>query len=67
MFFPLVFLWCCHSCVFLFLLLFLVQTGSHVEVKTPDGKIMDGVIIKLTDASAYTVGKYSGISKLKCY
>lgn len=33
------------------------KVGSTVEVKTLDGRLMDGVIIKLTDASTYTVGK----------
>ncbi|XP_020892614.1 AT-rich interactive domain-containing protein 4A [Exaiptasia diaphana] len=32
-----------------------LKIGSDVVVKTLDGRLMDGVIIKLTDASTYTV------------
>lgn len=37
--------------------LLLLQVGSTVEVKNPEGGLSEGVISKLTDASWYTVGK----------
>lgn len=33
------------------------QVGTDVAVKLPDGQNMTGTLMKITDSSAYTVGK----------
>ena len=37
----------------------IVQVGSKVVVKQPDGSLAPGTVMRLTDASWYTVGERS--------
>jgi hypothetical protein len=34
-----------------------LKVGANVEVRQSDGQYLNGVILKLTDATTYTVGK----------
>ena len=34
-----------------------IQVGADVAVKLPDSQNMTGTLVKITDSSAYTVGK----------